>query len=191
MIQLVRPACPNPAALSSGNYKHPQNKLALVKANSHKCMYCESLVSHVYYGDVEHIVPKSVKPELEFVWENLGYVCARCNGAKKDKYDEGLEIIDPYSEDPALNLLAVGWVLYPLKGSAKGELTILNVDLNRRELVQRRQDLINRVNRAVVACFNSSSKQLQANALQALKAEAEADKEYALFVDSFLKSQGI
>jgi len=191
MIQISRPICPNPAALAQGNYKHNQNKTALRKASFDKCMYCESITSHVYYGDVEHIIPKSVKPELEFTWDNLGYVCAICNGAKRDKYDEELEIINPYNENPSDHLIAVGSVLYPLQGSPRGDLTILDVDLNRRELIQRRQDLIDRVNRAVVACFNAPNIRLRNAALQSLKAESEPDKEYSSFVGGFLRNQGV
>jgi 5-methylcytosine-specific restriction endonuclease McrA len=85
MIKLNRPQCPNQEALRT-NYKHPDNKAALISASYDKCMYCESKVSHTYYGDIEHIRPKSRFPDLEFSWDNLGYVCARCNGYKSDKY---------------------------------------------------------------------------------------------------------
>src|SRR3989338_502809 len=110
MIKISRPQCPNPIALAT-NYKYPENKAALSAASFDKCVYCESKVSHVYYGDVEHIKPKSVYPDLEFVWENLGYVCARCNGIKGDKYDEENPIINPYDEYPERHLIALGAVM--------------------------------------------------------------------------------
>lgn len=191
MIKLDRPACPNPTALSKGNYKSSENKAALIKASQGKCMYCESRVTHTYYGDVEHIVPKSVKAELEFAWDNLGYVCAVCNGSKSNSYNEDLEILNPYIEDPSDHLVAAGSILYPLRGSQKGELTILDVNLNRLDLVQQRHDLLDRINRAIVACFNAQNQRLKSAALESLKAEATANKEYSLFVGSLLKSHDI
>ena len=86
MIQLAKPVCPNMAALVGGNYKHPDNKRVLEEVSFGKCIYCEAKVTDVYYGDVEHIKPKLKFPELEFDWDNLGFVCAKCNGEKHDKY---------------------------------------------------------------------------------------------------------
>ena len=191
MIRLIRPTCPNPSALTRGDYKHRDNKRALKIAGSDKCMYCESCITHTYYGDVEHIIPKSVKPELEFEWDNLGYVCAACNGAKKDNFDENLQIVNPYVEDPSEYLFAAGAMVYSLQGNPRGQLTILDTKLNRSELVQRRQDLLDRIDRAVIACFNSKNTRLKEAALQQLKIEADSSKEYSLFVQSFLSKQGI
>jgi len=124
MVKINRPTCPNPTSLSNGNYKHPTNKYALISASHGKCMYCESKVTHVYYGDVEHIQPKAIFPHLEFVWENLGFVCAKCNGIKQDKYDTKIPFINPYTEEPSAHLLALGTLIRQKRGSEKGEITI-------------------------------------------------------------------
>jgi uncharacterized protein (TIGR02646 family) len=114
MIRLTRPACPYPKALLDHNYKHPTNKAALACSTHHKCMYCESKISHVNFGHVEHIKPKAAGffPNLEFEWTNLGYVCDRCNVAKGSKYFAECEFIDPYSEDPMDHLRAFGPILF-------------------------------------------------------------------------------
>ena len=52
MRKIQRPACPNTTALQT-DYKHNQNKKALVGASHGKCMYCESAVTQVYFGDIE------------------------------------------------------------------------------------------------------------------------------------------
>lgn len=137
MIRIVRPACPDPDALRT-NYKAPVNKAELVKASHGKCMYCESGVSHVYFGDVEHIKPKDRFPELEFEWTNLGFVCAKCNNAKRNKWFDETPFLDPYSEDPGAELSALGQWLFSRPGSDRARVTISEIDLNRPELLEKR-----------------------------------------------------
>lgn len=190
MIKLNRPSCPNPTALV-GNYKHLDNKLALQNASYDKCMYCESKVSHIYYGDVEHIKPKGIYPQLKFDWDNLGFVCAKCNGAKWNQYDEQTSYINPYQEDPADHVIAVGAFIKHKKGSERGEITIIDIDLNRVNLIEKRQARINEIEKAVDSCFRTSNEILKQNALSELKKEAEADKEYSMIINAFLKSHDI
>lgn len=192
MIKLNRPQCPNSTALAT-NYKHPENKVALIAASHDKCMYCESKVSHTYYGDIEHIKPKSKYPALEFVWENLGYVCARCNGYKSDKYDEQNPILNPYDEDPETHLVVFGAVFAHKDNSERGKITIEQqngVHLNRPALIERRQDRINLIKKIIEA-----SSGLEENAKQAIWQsiipESETDKEYSLCIKELLKAEGI
>ena len=153
MISLTRPPCPDPRALRT-NYRHPPNKAALQAASFDKCMYCESKVSHVYFGDVEHIRPKDLFPDLEFNWDNLGFVCAKCNNAKLNQWHDEAPYINAYEEDPGAHLAAVGaWVLHR-NGSERGELTWRDISLNRPHLVEQRgarikaiADLVDKVNR--------------------------------------------
>ena len=153
MIRLTRPPCPNPGALKT-DYRHPANKSALRAASFDKCMYCESKVSHTYFGDIEHIRPKVRFPTLEFNWENLGYVCAKCNNAKLDRWQDEAPYINPYDEDPSEHLAPVGAMILQRAGSERGELTWRHISLNRPELLERRPEridsilvLIDKVNR--------------------------------------------
>lgn len=181
MRRLYRPACPNPLALCT-NYKHPDNKQALQLASYGKCMYCESRVSHVYFGDIEHIRPKADDkyPELKFEWSNLGYCCARCNNAKNDQFDEDCPLIDPYSEDPNVHLLAFGSLLMHKAGSERGALTINTVELNRPELVERRAIRISELQNAIDACYRTSSVAVRNLLLAALDQECGPDKEFSM-----------
>lgn len=187
MRQLQRPACPNPSALRT-NYKHPENKRALELASHGKCMYCESKVSHVYFGDIEHIRPKAdgMYPELEFEWSNLGYSCARCNNAKSDQFDALCPLVDPYSEDPSNHLLAFGSTLRHKTGSERGALTIRTVDLNRPELVERRAIRIEDLQNAIDACYRTSSAAVRMTLLAALEQECGADKEFSMFATALI-----
>ena len=187
MRRLHRPPCPNPDALRT-NYKHPDNKRALQDASHGKCMYCESQVSHVYFGDVEHIKPKAAgkHPELEFEWTNLGYCCARCNNAKNDQYDDDCPLVDPYSEDPGEHLIAFGTSVMHKQGSERGEITIRFTDLNRADLIERRAIMIKSLQDAVDACYRTKSLAVRDLLLKALGSQAAADKEFSMFAAALL-----
>jgi len=166
MIKLTRPICPNPDSLSNGNYKHRDNKSALREANKDKCMYCESKIPHIGFAHIEHFRPKAADkyPELEFVWDNLGYVCEKCNNTKSSKFDE---------QTP---------------GCERAELTIIDVGLNRVELLEKREEKLRGIDTAIKACYRSNNQSLRDAALNELKKMAEPDKEFSFFVDSFINA---
>jgi uncharacterized protein (TIGR02646 family) len=193
MIKLIRPTCPNPTSLTKGNYKHPENKSALKKASSEKCMYCESKVSHIDHAHIEHIKPKAEGkyPELKFVWDNLGYSCAICNGQKGDKYSELTPYINPYDENPEDHFVFYGWFLYPRKGSERGELTIKDIALNRAELIEQRKEIIEKVQLAIESCFKTNNPDLKKAALNSIAEYASSNKEYSLAIKFILRAQEI
>src|SRR5436853_4660489 len=63
-------------------YNHDDIKQALLAETYGKCAYCESKIRHITYGDIEHIVPKSVDPSLSYEWDNLTLACDVCNTEK-------------------------------------------------------------------------------------------------------------
>lgn len=190
MIKINRPECPNPSALASGDYKHRDNKKALENASFRKCMYCESEVSSIYFGDIEHIKPKSKFPELEYVWPNLGFVCAKCNNSKLDKYNEELPYLNPYDEDPEEHIVFGGSMAMHKLGSERGEVTILDIDLNRPELLEQRSNRYESIRKIIDRCFRSNSV-LRDLALEEIKKEAEHDKEFSAMVKVLLQLNGI
>jgi uncharacterized protein (TIGR02646 family) len=189
MRRLHRPNCPNPRALQA-NYKYPENKQALQNASHGKCMYCESQVAHIAYGDVEHFRPKAdgKYPHLKFEWTNLGYGCTRCNNAKKDQFDETCPLIDPYSEDPDQHLIAFGSVVRHKTGSERGAITIKTVDLNRPELVERRGIKIAELQKAIDACYRTKSAAIRDDLLAELAREADLDKEFSMFAAALISA---
>jgi len=60
-------------------YRHEKIKEALVTMFHGKCAYCESKLTHVSYGEIEHFYPKSAYPDKTFTWENLLLSCSICN----------------------------------------------------------------------------------------------------------------
>jgi hypothetical protein len=153
-------------------------------------MYCESQVSHVYFGDVEHIRPKAQEkyPELEFDWINLGYCCARCNNEKRDRFDPECPLIDPYSEPPEAHLLAFGPVIRHRAGSERGAITIDTIGLNRPELIERRGVRINTLQNAIDACYRTTSQVVRETLLRALAEEGAVDKEFSMVAAALISA---
>ena len=190
MIKLSRPECPHPIALQNGNYKHPTNKEALKRANSDKCMYCESKISQIDFAHIEHYKPKATDkyPELEFVWDNLGYACPKCNNGKSDKFHNDTPYIDPYSEEPSDFFYATGIWLFMKNGSERSEISIRDIGLNRPELLEKRLEKINEIQKSINACHRTSNEALKIAALNELKQESSPEKEYSFFVTALLKA---
>lgn len=181
MIRIQRPVCPRPDRLAAGEYNHPENKDALVAASHGKCMYCEAYVRDVSFGDIEHIKPKSRYRALEFVWENLGFVCQKCNNEKRDQFEDTLPYIDPYTEDPETSFVASGAWLFQRNGDARGEKTIRDIQLNRAELIEKRQELIGRIQKAIDASYRAPEP-LRSDLIAELKKEAETEKEFSFVI---------
>lgn len=133
---------PTPSELR--RYRHPDIKEVLVEETAGKCAYCESKLQHIHHGDVEHIYPKSLDPAKTFEWKNLTLACEICNQNKCD-IDPLVEcIIDPYQTDPEEHLIFVGGLVFP-RGSTEGTATRIILKLHRAELVEMRNDQLERV----------------------------------------------
>ena len=76
----------------SAIYGHETVKSALKRMQHDKCCFCESKISHISYGDVEHYRPKGGYKQTEqdelhapgyywlpYTWENLLLSCTLCN----------------------------------------------------------------------------------------------------------------
>jgi uncharacterized protein (TIGR02646 family) len=77
-------------------YGHETVKAALIRAQHGKCAFCESKVTHIAYGDVEHYRPKKGYRQqpgdplgrpgyywLAYEWSNLLFACQLCNQRHK------------------------------------------------------------------------------------------------------------
>jgi uncharacterized protein (TIGR02646 family) len=93
-------------------YRHAKIKSALVKLFHGKCAYCESHITHIDYGHIEHYRPKSGprgRPDLCFEWTNLLLACGICNGGglKSDRFPgpaDGGPILNPCEDEPTAHL---------------------------------------------------------------------------------------
>ncbi|UUA72565.1 HNH endonuclease [Cellvibrio sp. QJXJ] len=188
MIKIMRPDCPYPQALENKDYKHPNNKSALIKASHGKCMYCESKVSHIYFGDIEHIKPKTKDkfPELEFVWENHGFCCAICNNNKSDKYLTDCPFIDPYFENPELHFFFAGSFIFKKNGCERAEYTINEIDLNRPELLEKRMESISAIESLISASHRIKNEVVREKAAAEIDRYASNDREFSMCIKSFI-----
>lgn len=67
-----------------GNKVFDAVKYALTRmcSGARRCGYCEDSAA----DEIEHIKPKSLYPELTFVWLNYLYACGPCNTSKSSKF---------------------------------------------------------------------------------------------------------
>lgn len=169
-------------------YNHPDIKAALKEECKHKCMYCESRVSHVSYEHIEHIKPKIKFPELTFEWLNLGLACPVCNKNKDDYYDANLSLVNPYQDNPSDHFFFIGPMVYHKPGDLKGEVTEKKLKLNRHDLTDRRIERINSVRELIDRYINISDNNIKTVLKEQIYEEIKEDKEYSANVKSLVQS---
>lgn len=129
-----------------------------------KCAYCENKVQDISWGNVENHRPKLNTVDLEgnifpdhywwlrYEWENLYYVCQKCNLMKGTRFpirgkrvevdgkleDENPLLLDPCVDDPDKHILFSedGRVI---GRTERGTVTIQVLNLNREELIKARK----------------------------------------------------
>ena len=138
-------------------YKHETVKAALVKMFAGKCAYCESKITHVDYGHIEHYRPKSGpsgRPDLTFAWPNLLLACGVCNGAehKGERFpraSQGGPIINPCKDEPARHFsfhYDAATKLASVYGvTRRGKTTVELLGLNRQPLREYRSKYVQRL----------------------------------------------
>jgi uncharacterized protein (TIGR02646 family) len=132
-------------------YAHQDIRNALRVETYRKCAYCESRMEHVAPSNVEHITPKSVKPELVCDWKNLTLACPACNTKKGAYYSPECALVNPYADDPGAHLRWIGPMIEAVTPD-RGKVTVTRLDLNRAELLYQRAsemkralDILNRM----------------------------------------------
>jgi 5-methylcytosine-specific restriction endonuclease McrA len=177
---------PPKALLAS--YRHPPVKAHLVAEAHGKCIYCESKIPHVYFGDVEHIKPKSVFPTEQLDFENLGLACAQCNNAKDNFWDVEIPFLNPYQEDPGEELLALGFMIAHRPGHPRAKLTIAHIGLNRPELLERRKERIELLQPLADQYEVTPDGALKDLLRTELRRHGAGDSEYAMIVRTYLEA---
>lgn len=194
-VDLVNRALEIPTSLRN-KYKLPEIKQQIVKETNNKCAYCESIVSHVCPGDVEHILPKAKgkRPDLYVEWTNLTLSCEECNRTrKKDYYNPQDPLVNPYIDDPENHLMAVGPFIYHVPGDRKGELTELLLELNTRtSLVDKRLDRLKSIRMLADKWASEPDGTTLKELLEKqLLIETKSETEYSCIVKNYLKTIGL
>ncbi|MDQ5929799.1 MAG: hypothetical protein QG594_1580 [Bacteroidota bacterium] len=128
-------------------YNHSDVKTSLKKMFKNKCAFCESRITHIDYGQIEHFKPKSKYPNLCFDWENFLLSCSICNGKsnKGDKFpleNEDGPFINPVDENPddflkfEFDKITQTFLIFPKNN--RGFTTIKELGLDRDDLIENR-----------------------------------------------------
>lgn len=156
-------------------YRHRQVKQALEAAQHDKCCFCETKISAITYGDVEHFRPKGGYKQkggdrlghpgyywLAYDWENLFLCCEKCNRyykkslfPLKEPEKRALTHQDDIARESPLFLCPTervedhitfrGDLAESLNGSVRGQVTIKKIGLNRPALQEGRKDLLEKL----------------------------------------------
>jgi hypothetical protein len=166
---------------------HPEIRQVLRDEIMAKCAYCEAYIEHVSFGEVEHIIPKSIKPELVYRWQNLTGACRRCNGAKGNFFDSENGLLNPYVDDIDAHLLFLGSLIYPRLSMVRGEISIAKLKLNRLDLSEQRKRRLEAVNQVLERWHASDGvqRELLADGLRLDAREGEFTGAVTAFLSSF------
>ncbi len=187
LIEFVEHGDEPPRALLD-SYRDRALKDHLIAEAHGKCVYCESKITHLYFGDIEHIKPQALFPHERLVVDNLVFACARCNNAKSDFWDPTTPLLNPYLDDPNEELLALGYLIARRPGRVRARLTIDHLDLNRPALLERRRERIELL-QALADQFTEAGPGAIKDLLRAeLCRQAAEDSEYAMIVRAYLEA---
>jgi uncharacterized protein (TIGR02646 family) len=173
-------------------YKHPLIKATLAGMFAGKCAYCESKITHIEYGNIEHYRPKSGpvgRPDLTFAWANMLLACGICNGAQyKGSHFPGIKengpIINPCKDDPIKHFVfhfdAVAKLASVYAVTSRGHTTENLLGLNRHELREYRSKFVQKLLvLATIAAHNPEAASL-------IKDAKEGSSPYAAFSRALL-----
>lgn len=96
MFNVIRPQ-PGPQSLQNHvRYDSEDVYNALKECFFDKCYLCETKNPHDV--NIEHFVAHEGDSERKFAWNNLYYVCSRCNNIKSNRFNELLDCCDPATD---------------------------------------------------------------------------------------------
>ena len=182
-----------PSDAIAHRYNHSDIKNALETETYGKCAYCESKIKHIEFGDIEHILPKkkNARPDLYVEWNNLTLSCEVCNRTnKKDYYDPQMPLVNPYIDEPDDFFIFLGTLISPRSNNPRGFVTESTLDLNRSDLVIRRNERLQSINKLLFSWEQASDIMIKNVLANEIKKECAPDKEYSAFVRNFLISKG-
>jgi uncharacterized protein (TIGR02646 family) len=132
-------ASQKPTDVQKNRYNQKEIKDRLKKETHEKCAYCESNFLATSHGDIEHIFPKSLDLSKSFEWDNLTFSCQICNQNKSNKPVTNLTFVDPYKQNPEDHFFFADEILYEKPNDLGAKTMILNLQLNRAELLKDRK----------------------------------------------------
>lgn len=145
MFNVIRPN-QTPTSLALQRSYKEDDVITILRSIFHgKCYLCEQ--DSLANPEVEHFIPHNKDPVLKFGWENLFYVCRRCNGIKSNRRAPLLNCTNP-------NVRVFDEIIHFAGNAEVGEVIIRSSSNNPS------QETINTVN-LINKCFNESNTSLR------------------------------
>ncbi|WP_157850915.1 HNH endonuclease [Mycolicibacterium obuense] len=164
--------------------------VASLKTETHaKCAYCEGKILDVSYAHVEHILPKSERPELVVTWTNLTIACQVCNTEKREYHDVSLPLVNPFTDDPTEFLEFNGPFISEKDGNARGERTVDRLNLGRTPLLLARAEKIDFIRRLLSRWQTATGTEKDTFEL-VITRELEDDREFVQSLRAFASAKG-
>jgi uncharacterized protein (TIGR02646 family) len=179
-------------------YRHQEVKDTLVEMFHGKCAYCESSITVITYGQIEHFYPKSAYPDKTFAWDNLLLSCDKCNNTHHKGTHFPLDsagqplLIDPtdVGTDPFMHLRffwdeETSWSsVYGLdeRGKKVVEIFDLNGSRGRMELMRERSSYIKQL-LCVLKLYEQTK---NSEAFSLLQAACSPEEKYSAFALSLV-----
>lgn len=170
--------------ITISKYKHKSIKSKLIIMFHGKCAYCESRITNVDFGAIDHFMPKAIFPEEAVNWDNLFLSCNKCNGRsqKGDAWPSevnGGPLVNPTKEEPSdffdFYFDEKSCVTIVKPKNLRGEISEKIFGLNKITLVQDRNIVIKRLV-ALAYYYHSDTR-----AKELLNEATESKSEYAAF----------
>ncbi len=197
-------------------YRDPSVKQTLIQAQYGKCAFCESSLTHVSYGDVEHFRPKGGFRQrrggalrrpgyywLAYAWENLLVSCELCNRRFKRNWfplerrstrvrgpKGDLSKERPLLVNPAVDDPAAFITFHEhraVAGALKGRSSIRGYGLNRTTIRARRRRVIDVIERLIDVLEELPANHPKIATAEAfLRRMADPAEEYSSMVRAYL-----
>ena len=190
-MSLVRNGSEIPKSIKD-RYRHKEIKEAVRLETNDKCAYCESFVTDQYPGDIEHIIPKTKYPRLIFTWANLTFSCFLCNNNKRGFCGKGEgKLLNPFKDKIDNHLQFFGPMIMHINNSKRGELTWKLIKLNRKALLERREEKLEELQNLVDKYRMEQNVQLKQILHDEIRSYCMPESEFSYTCSCFLKGIGI
>ena len=113
--------------------------------------------------------------------------CGECNRRKLDNYDDEIGIINPYETDPENHLFATGAIIFPRLGDSIGKLAYELFELNRIELLERRNEKLTNLQIQLDRFATETNETLKKLYKRQIEKAKENHNEYAMVTKAFIK----
>lgn len=170
-------------------WRHRQIVDGLVAETMGKCAYCEGYIPDVAYPHIDHILPKSVRPDLVVEWTNLTLACPACNTSKGDYFDAEVPLVNPYIDNPDDHFTFAGPMLAPMIGDVRARTTVRRLKLQRAALVLSRMKRIEDLHLLVDLWDQEQEPRRSAFALE-IRDRIKGDQEFSTFLKHYAMSLG-